>query len=592
MPHTIYSQSETKHRRPAPLASKASSCGCSSHQETCCQLDCLTQPHFFGGQLLADTDLTQLLTWSQDKFRLSRFRHGWGVVCGLNVQCDSGSQAVRVTSGYALDCCGHDILVCEDTSISLDEACSSLPDPCAMPETSSRGRSAGEGGTIDFFGFPIPKRELHEKILTVRYEEVDVDFETALGYVATDGTADCQPSRRRESFRLTWVDPFDQQIAADQIMENEYKACREVVNRYSAWYQRQPPDWSKGSPEKKWEDISAWLLKWIDGTSGYDAHPLHQFCWLRDRLCTMDEINLKSLDQYVSNVLFWMVQDCRNHTLQSTCRDCTDDQGVPLARVDLWVPKRGDCKVLAIDPYPPHRRPLSLDSWPTRPGWVNIGQALWQSPEQARDLLVKMGLTVVSPDTTFQIAAYTDELQKDRECGLHVRPDEPLSLQVVDTGDRLGKRVVGVCRAPTLEQTLARVVGVIAAASTARGLADELVKKLHEHGTHTKWEEEVLARAEANAKATRVVEDLAKKLRQHGTHDKWEEETFVLAEAAAKTARAVEDLAKKLRDHGVHDKWEEETLALCETAVREARAVEALTKNLREHAASAAKPSG
>jgi hypothetical protein len=532
--------------------------------------------------LLADTDLTQLLTWSQDKFRLSRFRHGWGVACGLDVQCDSGSQAVRVSAGYALDCCGHDILVCEDTSISLEEACSSLPDPCAMPETSTRGRGAGEGEMIDFLGFPIPKRELHEKILTIRYEEVDSDFETALGYATPDGTANCQPSRRRESFRLTWVDPFDQQLAADLILENEYKACREVVDRSSAWYRGQPPDWFKKPPQERWESIRDRLLKWIDGTSGYDAHPLHQFCWLRDRLSTMEEMKPDALDQTVSNILFWMVQDCRNHTLQSTCSDCPDDHGVPLARVYLWVPKRGTCKVLAIDPYPPHRRPLSLDSWPSRPGWVNISPALWQSPEQARDLLVKMGLIVVSPDITFQITAYTDELYKDRECGLYMRPDEPVSLQVVETGNHLGKRVVGVCIAATPEQTLARAV---AAASRARGLADELARKLQEHGTHTKWEEEVLARAEANAKATRLVEDLAKKLRQHGTPEKWEEETLVLAEAAAKTARAVEDLAKKLRQHGAHDKWEQETLALSEAAAREARTVEAVMKTLREHGA-------
>lgn len=456
MPHTTHTYAETR-RQPAPVSSKASSCGCAPHQETCCQLDCLTQPNFFGGQLLADTDLTQLLTWSKDKFRLSRFRHGWGVVCGLDVQCDSGSQAVRVGPGYALDCCGHDILVCEDTTIPLDEACASLPDPCATPEKLTSGRGTEEGEMINFFGCPIPKTEVHEKILTVRYAEIPSDFETALGYATSDGTANCQPSRTRESFTLGWVDPLGQQVAAYQSLKNEYDACREVLQKYGAWHEGRKSDWSDEHPQKRWEDIRAWLLKWIDGTSGYDAHPLHQFCWLRDCLCTVDEMNLESLDQYVSNILFWLVQDCRNHTLQSTCSDCPDDHGVPLARLCLWVPRKQKCKVLAIDPYPPYRRPLSLDSWPTPSGLVNIGRAIWQPPEQARALLTEMGLTVVSGETPFELASDPNTLFQDLGYELFVERDQRISLQVFETQGCLGRRVVGVRSTPVTSDSAGTV---------------------------------------------------------------------------------------------------------------------------------------
>jgi hypothetical protein len=585
--------SETK-RRSAPTSSKSSSCGCSPREELCCQLDCLTQPHFFGGQLLADTDLTQLLTWSKDKFRLSRFRHGWGVVCGLDVQCDPGSQAVRVTPGYALDCCGHDILVCEDAAIPLDEACASHPDPCAMPEKSIPGRGAKAGETINFFGCPIQKSELREKILTIRYTEIPSDFETALGYAASEGTANCQPSRTRESFTLAWVDPLAQQVAAHQSLKDEYDACREVLQKYGAWHERRKSEWSDERPQQRWEDIRTWLLKWIDGTGGHDAHPLHQFCWLRDCLCTVDEMNPESLDQYVSNILFWLVQDCRNHTLQSGCRDCPDDHGVPLARVYLWVPRREQCKVLAIDPYPPYRRSLGLDSWPAPSGLVNIGQALWQPPEQASDLLMKMGLTVVSQETPFEIASDPYELYKNLECGLFVSPNERVSLQVVDTRNPLGKRVVGVCSAPaaadtpgTLEQALARAV---AAASTARMHADELAKNLRERGTQDKWGAEALASAEAAASAAQAMEDLAKKIRERGTRLK-EEETLLLARAAAEVAGETEDLTRKLRERGTREKWEEEALASADAAVKAARVVEDLAKKLRERATRVAKPS-
>ena len=590
MPHTIHTHSETK-RRSAPGSSKASSCGCSSRDEMCCQLDCLTQPRFFGGQLLADTDLNQLLTWSKDKFRLSRFRHGWGVVCGLEVQCDSGSQAVRVSPGYALDCCGRDILVCEDTTISLDEACSTIPEPCAIPEKSTRGRDAEQGETISFFGCPIPKIELHEKILTVRYQEVDSDFETALGYKASDGTADCQPSRTRESSTLAWVDPLSQQVAAYDRLKKEYDACREVLQKYWAWHDIRKSAWSEEHPQEKWEEIRGWLLKWIDGTSDYDAHPLHQFCWLRDCLCTMEEMKPELLDQTVSNILFWLVQDCRNHTLQSRCSDCPDGHGVPLARVYLWVPRRETCKVVAIDPYPPYRRPLSLDSWPAPSGRVNIGPAIWQPLEQARDLLMKMGLTV-SAEPVFHVASDPRTLYEDLACDLFLERNQRVNLQVFDTGDRLGKRVVGVCSALStadnggaLEQTLARA---LAAASTARVRADELAKKLHERGTPNKWEVEALASAEAAVKPAHGMEDLAKKMRERGTRPR-EEETLLLARFATEVAVEAEDLAKKFRERGTDEQWEKEAFASAEATAKAARAVEDLARKLRERATAAAK---
>src|SRR5262245_59204059 len=95
--------------------SMAQPCGCAPSAEQCCSLDCLEQPRFFCGQLLTDQDLTALLRWTQDKLRLGRYRHGWGVVCGLEVHCDPRQPGwVIVSPGYAVSCCGDDIIVCQD----------------------------------------------------------------------------------------------------------------------------------------------------------------------------------------------------------------------------------------------------------------------------------------------------------------------------------------------------------------------------------------------------------------------------------------------------------------------------------------------
>lgn len=447
MPCANHTHSQTK-RHPARRASKSDPCGCPPPEEACCELDCLVQPRFFSGQLLTDTDLTELLRWSKNKFRLSRFRHGWGVVCGLEVQCDAGGEAVQVGPGYAVDCCGNDILVCEDTSFPLDDACFCPPDPCATPEKATPGSSAKDSKKISYFGCLVPEDEIRQKVLTLHYAEFLGEFQTTLGQGACGGEADCQASRTHEGFSLRWEDPDDQRLATLQAWRREYDACRDVLLRYQEWVQRQPDGWHKGSPQDKWGDIQRWLLKWIDGSNGLDAHPLHQFCWLRNCLCDVNPNEIQSPDLFVTEILFWLVQDCRNQFLHCECHTCPEDQGVPLARVCLWVPKKGKCKVLAIDPYPPHRRPLSLDCWPSLPGMVNVGEAIWQTPEQARDLLMSMGLAVNPDWGDFEIPRTVGNLYESLKCEPVVSRDEKLILQVYDTKGCLGKRVVGVCSAP------------------------------------------------------------------------------------------------------------------------------------------------
>jgi hypothetical protein len=240
------------------------------------------------------------------------------------------------------------------------------------------------------------------------------------------------------------MDPVDFQVAAVENWKREYDTCREVLEKYQAGSMSRLSGASNLSQQERWESIRGWLLKWIDGTNGLDAHPLHQFGWLRDSLCKVQAEKIESLDQYVTNILFWLVQDCRNHFLHCTCQDCTEDQGVPLARLCLWVPKHESCKVLVIDSYPPHRRSINLNCWPTVPELVNVGQAIWQTPEQARTLLMEMCLNVASMHTPFSVAPDPVTLNKDLTSDLFVARDQPISLQVFDTPGCLGKRVVGI----------------------------------------------------------------------------------------------------------------------------------------------------
>ena len=83
----------------------------------------LARPVFEAGNYLAIPDLQ---TWqhyrSQRRRRHNRFLHGWGVVCGLRVVPANDQHrpwAVRVCPGYAISCCGDDIVVPMPTAVDV-----------------------------------------------------------------------------------------------------------------------------------------------------------------------------------------------------------------------------------------------------------------------------------------------------------------------------------------------------------------------------------------------------------------------------------------------------------------------------------------
>ncbi|MFN0251513.1 MAG: hypothetical protein ACKV2T_31855 [Kofleriaceae bacterium] len=85
------------------------SCGCTG----CGTTRTYVRPRFFAGQLLTEEDLGLLTDYVVAKNRLhNKLLWGEGVVCGLDVTCDPcGDGTVIVQSGYAINCCGDDIVV-------------------------------------------------------------------------------------------------------------------------------------------------------------------------------------------------------------------------------------------------------------------------------------------------------------------------------------------------------------------------------------------------------------------------------------------------------------------------------------------------
>jgi hypothetical protein len=103
----------------APPPPATSRCCCPA----CVGLECLDRTRYFSGQLLTEADLNNEQSYWLAKNRLhNRYLHGWGVVCGLQVVCNECDGWVTIKSGYAIDPCGNDIIVCSDYPFNVVKA--------------------------------------------------------------------------------------------------------------------------------------------------------------------------------------------------------------------------------------------------------------------------------------------------------------------------------------------------------------------------------------------------------------------------------------------------------------------------------------
>jgi hypothetical protein len=86
-----------------------------------CETPNFERNNYFYGKLMTVRDFfAEQRYFNEKRWLINRMVNGWGVVCGLDVQPVSGSSnKVLITPGLAIDCCGHEILVCEDQEVEL-----------------------------------------------------------------------------------------------------------------------------------------------------------------------------------------------------------------------------------------------------------------------------------------------------------------------------------------------------------------------------------------------------------------------------------------------------------------------------------------
>jgi hypothetical protein len=188
-------------------------CGCGSGGATTADLaaTAFIRPQFFAGQLLTEEDLSLLTAYVTAKNRLhNRYLFGAGVVCGLWVAYDPcGGATVSVQPGYALDCCGNDLVLACATTLNINTMIRDLRarlgkdcgDPCSDQGKQSGATEKGAG--------------TRRYCLYARYGEEATDPVAPYAIEEPCGPTSCKPTRMREGISFVLKCPDHEPPAND-----------------------------------------------------------------------------------------------------------------------------------------------------------------------------------------------------------------------------------------------------------------------------------------------------------------------------------------------------------------------------------------
>ena len=308
----------------------------------------LIRPKFFPGQLLTEKDLQTLVTWTQQKTALQRFRMGYGVADGLalTMRTDRPTELV-LSAGYAVDAAGRDLFVPKPHTESVADLVELLTvDPC--DDEKKMVWDIGAVHPVDVF---------------LKYNERLSDPQTMLGSGTVGRGAQCEYSRVHEGcvvrFRLP-EGADDPLLRAAKQFEKRYQRTSNVVE---AFRKRFDPVDSADSDKMK-----EWLL------GAYRKQHTH-FGFLERLICG----DGAGTEQWAVEVLFWIVMS-RRGALVANWRE--REHGVRIGRIYLRSVQVGDKAtghIEVIDTAPPFRRPLAPRTLPAPIGTINGGEFLWET---------------------------------------------------------------------------------------------------------------------------------------------------------------------------------------------------------------------
>lgn len=174
---------------------------CNEKEKECgvCKIPYLERNNYFYGKLMTVRDFSaEQCYFNEKRWLVNRMVLGWGVVCGLDVKQKPidpndpskgyDDKKVVVTSGLAIDCCGREILVCEDHEIQL------------TPEESEchKEKETKEQGEKKY-------------VICLEYHECKTE-PIPLPPIACDQKEKCEFNRIRDSFKISVI-PLPKQVS-------------------------------------------------------------------------------------------------------------------------------------------------------------------------------------------------------------------------------------------------------------------------------------------------------------------------------------------------------------------------------------------
>lgn len=158
----------------------------------------LVRARYFDGMFLRQADLEDEQTYWRMKRRLTNRALGQGVVWGLRLVWDGGARRFRLGPGYALDCCGNDLVV-------------ECPTEAAERELVERSAAllaeVGQANAIGTRRCPKPPSEAGptRACVVLQYVECPEDPRPIHRDACSMEVERCEPARVRETTRLLLV---------------------------------------------------------------------------------------------------------------------------------------------------------------------------------------------------------------------------------------------------------------------------------------------------------------------------------------------------------------------------------------------------
>jgi hypothetical protein len=349
----------------------------------------MVRPRFFAGQLLTEDDLQSLQDYTLAKNRLhNRHLFGAGVVCGLEVLCDPcGGGHVAVQPGYALDCCGNDIVLDCKLSLDINAMVRDLRrdqlggydcgDPCSEQQ---QKLNIAAGKSVE--------NPLREYCLYVRYCETESDPVSPYAVDEPCSGQSCEASRIREGIRFELrcpapASPGPELITAilhcfQDVIGIEAMSVEAVS---LASLQQKAQQAAQALTKSSYDDLRARLLDLIDRS------PHLVKCNLRARVLAVPPpvtvqtqgapIPSPTAPVALIEIFLELFKECICMALNPPCAPC-DDTGVLLACLKLQ-----DCAVVEICNMQRHFviTPTALRYWLSFGEWERL-VAAWCCGEQ------------------------------------------------------------------------------------------------------------------------------------------------------------------------------------------------------------------